>query len=180
MVAHAVWKATSLQIKLEGGRQVVSELSARLTGVAGASGKLKATHDSSGTINYDHDDPIAFGIQVTGVQFEGGVPLLKGAPDLSPSWYGAASARKAHRRKNKMRTNRSTGCSSVRKMGAHSSHCDSDDSPHDHGGHPARGGLLGSGDSEAGLINLTCHLAWCSRRTHAMWRRVHSRKPSWT
>ena len=84
MVAHAVWKATSLQIKLEGGRQVVSELSARLTGVAGASGKLKATHDSSGTINYDHDDPIAFGIQVTGVQFEGGVPLLKGAPDLSP------------------------------------------------------------------------------------------------
>jgi hypothetical protein len=79
-----VWKATSLQIKLEGGRQVVSELSARLTGVAGAFGKLNATHDSCGTIKYDRDDPIAFGIQVTGVQFEGGVPLLKGAPDLSP------------------------------------------------------------------------------------------------
>ena len=79
-----MWKATSLQIKLEGGRKVVSELSARLTGAAGASGKLNATHDSSGTIKYDRDDPIAFGIQVTGVQFEGGVPLLKGAPDLSP------------------------------------------------------------------------------------------------
>ena len=84
VVAHAVWKATSLQIKLEGGRQVVSELSARLTGVAGASGKLNATHDSRGTIKYHRDDPIAFGIQVTGVQFEGGVPLLQGAPDLSP------------------------------------------------------------------------------------------------
>jgi hypothetical protein len=84
VVAHAVWEATSLQIKLEGGSRVVSELSARLTGVAGASGGLTATHDSSGTIKYDRDDPIAFGIQVTGVQFEGGVPLLKGAPDLSP------------------------------------------------------------------------------------------------
>jgi hypothetical protein len=84
MVAHAVWEATSLQIKLEGGRQVVSELSARLTGVAGGSGTLKVTHGSSGTIKYDRDDPIAFGIQVTGVQFEGGVPLLKGAPDPSP------------------------------------------------------------------------------------------------
>lgn len=47
MVAHAVWKATSLQIKLAGGRRVVSALSARLTGVAGGSGRLKATHDSS-------------------------------------------------------------------------------------------------------------------------------------
>lgn len=84
MVAHAVWKATSLQIKLEGGRQVVSELSARLTGVAGLSGKLNATHDSSGTIKYDRDDPIVFGIQVTGVHFEDGVPLLEGAPDFSP------------------------------------------------------------------------------------------------
>jgi hypothetical protein len=84
MVAHAVWKATSLQIKLEGERQVVSELSARLTSVAGASANLKATHISGGTIKYDRDDPIAFGIQVTAVQFEGGVPLLEGAPDLSP------------------------------------------------------------------------------------------------
>ena len=84
MVAHAVWKATSIQIKLEGARRVVTELSARLTGVAGASGKLNATHDSSGTIEYDRDDPIAFGIQVTGVQFEDGVLLLKGAPDFSP------------------------------------------------------------------------------------------------
>jgi hypothetical protein len=84
MVAHAVWKAASLQIKLEGGLQVVSELSARLTGVANGSGKLKATHDSSGNIKYDRDDPIAFGIQVTGVRFEGEVPLLKGAPELSP------------------------------------------------------------------------------------------------
>jgi hypothetical protein len=84
MVAHAVWTATSLQIKLKGGSQVVGELSARLTGVAGASGKLNATHDSSGTIKYHRDDPVAFGIQVTGVQFQDGVPLLKGAPDLSP------------------------------------------------------------------------------------------------
>jgi hypothetical protein len=84
-VAHAVWEATSLQIKLEGGRQVVSDLSARLAGVASGSGKLTATHDSSGTIKYDRDEPIAFGIQVTGVQFKGGVPLLKDAPDLSPA-----------------------------------------------------------------------------------------------
>jgi hypothetical protein len=84
VVAHAVWEATSLQIKLEGGRQVVSELSGRLTGVAGASAGLKATHDSSGTIMYDRDDPITFGIQVMGVKFEDGVPLLEGAPDLSP------------------------------------------------------------------------------------------------
>lgn len=84
VVAHAVWKATSLQIKLTGGRQIVSELSARLTGVAGAVGKLNATDDSRGTIKYDREDPIAFGIQVTGVQFENGVPLLKGAPDLTP------------------------------------------------------------------------------------------------
>jgi len=84
VVAHAVWAARSLQIKLQGDRQVVSELTARLTGVTGVSGGLKATHDSSGSIKYDRDDPIAFGIQVTGVQFEGRVPLLKGAPDLSP------------------------------------------------------------------------------------------------
>jgi hypothetical protein len=84
IVAHAVWTATSLQIKLKGGRQVVGELSARLTGVAGASGKLNVTHDLSGTIKYHRDDPVAFGIQVTGVQFRDGVPLLKDAPDLSP------------------------------------------------------------------------------------------------
>jgi hypothetical protein len=84
LVAHAVWEATSLQIKLQGGREVVSELSGRLTGVAGATGKLKAAHDSSGTIKYHRDDPVAFGIQVTGVHFTDGVPLLEGAPDLSP------------------------------------------------------------------------------------------------
>jgi len=83
VVVHAVWQATSLQIKLKGGHQVVSELSARLTGVAGGSGKLKATHHTSGTIKYHRHDPIAFGVQVAGVHFEGGVPLLKGAPDMS-------------------------------------------------------------------------------------------------
>jgi hypothetical protein len=84
LVAHAVWQATSLQIKLRGNRRVVGDLSARLTGVAGASGKLSATDDSSGTVKYAHDDPITFGIQVTGVRFENGIPLLEGAPDLTP------------------------------------------------------------------------------------------------
>jgi hypothetical protein len=84
LVAHAVWTATSLQIKLEGGREAVGELSARLKGVAGATGKLKTTHDASGTIKYHRDDPVVFGIQVTAVQFKDRVPLLEGAPDLSP------------------------------------------------------------------------------------------------
>ena len=86
LVAHAVWTATSLQIKLEGGSQAVGELSTKLTGVAGASGKVDATHNSSGTIKYDRRDvPIAFGVQVTPVHFEDGFPLLKDAPDLT-SW----------------------------------------------------------------------------------------------
>jgi hypothetical protein len=84
LVAHAVWTATSLQIKLAGGSDTVGELSAKLTGVAGASGKLDAAHDSSGTIKYHRDDPVAFGVQVTRVHFEDGFPLLKDAPDLTP------------------------------------------------------------------------------------------------
>lgn len=84
LVAHAVWSATSLQIKLEGGRQAVGELSAKLTSVAGASGKLDVTHDSSGTLKYHRDDPLAFGVQVTPVNFKDGFPLLKDAPDLTP------------------------------------------------------------------------------------------------
>jgi hypothetical protein len=85
LVAHAVWSATSLQIKLGGGSKAVSELSAKLEGVAGASAKMDATHDSSGTIKYDRrDNPIAFGVQVTPVYFEDGFPLLKDAPDLTP------------------------------------------------------------------------------------------------
>jgi hypothetical protein len=84
VVAHAVWEATSLQVKLEGSSQMVGKLSASLTGVANASTGLRATRVSSGTIKYDRNEPIAFGIQVTGVRFEDGFPQLKGAPDLSP------------------------------------------------------------------------------------------------
>lgn len=84
VVAHAVWDATSLQVRLAGTSKVVTELSARLTGVAGVTTGLTASHDFSGTIRYDRAEPITFGIQVTGVEFEDGVPLLKGAPDLTP------------------------------------------------------------------------------------------------
>jgi len=84
VVAHAVWEATSLQIKLDGSGKTVGELSASLTNVAHASGGLKATHDSSGTIKYRRHEPIVFGVQVTGVGFETGTPQLKGVPDLTP------------------------------------------------------------------------------------------------
>lgn len=84
VVAHAVWEATSLQIKLDGSSKTVGELSASLTNVAHACGGLKATHDSSGTIKYHRHEPIVFGVQVTSVQFDTGIPGLKGVPDLTP------------------------------------------------------------------------------------------------
>lgn len=84
VIAHAVWEATSLQIKLDGNSKTVGELSASLTSVANTSVELKATHDSSGTIKYDRHVPIAFGVQVTGIHFENGAPQLRGVPDLTP------------------------------------------------------------------------------------------------
>lgn len=84
VVAHAVWEATSLQIKLEGSNKTVGELSTNLTGVAHVCVGLQATHDSSGTIKYHRNEPIVFGIQVTSVQFAAGIPQLKGVPDLTP------------------------------------------------------------------------------------------------
>ena len=84
VVAHAVWEATSLQIKLDGSSKTVGELSASLTSVASVRGVLKASHDSSGTIKYHRHEPIAFGVQVTAVQFDGEIPQLKSAPDLTP------------------------------------------------------------------------------------------------
>jgi len=84
VVAHAVWEATSLQIRLEGSSKTIDELSASLTGVAQAHGGLTATHNSSGTIKYHRNEPIVFGIQVTSVQFDAGIPRLKGVPDLTP------------------------------------------------------------------------------------------------
>ena len=84
VIAHAVWEATSLQIKLDGSSKTVGELSASLTNVASASVGLKAAHDSAGTIKYDRHVPIAFGVQVTGVDFDDGAPQLKGVPDLTP------------------------------------------------------------------------------------------------
>jgi hypothetical protein len=84
VVVHAVWEATSLQIKLAGSAKTVGGLVASLTNVATATVGLKASHDSSGTIKYERGEPITFGIQVTGVQFGDGIPRLEGAPDLAP------------------------------------------------------------------------------------------------
>lgn len=83
VVAHAVWEATSLQISLKGSRKTVGDLSASLVNVASGHVGLKAAHDSSGTIKYERQQPIAFGIQVTGVRFDDGAPKLEGVPDLT-------------------------------------------------------------------------------------------------
>lgn len=81
VVAHAVWEATSLQVRLMGSAEMVGDLSAGLIEVASATAGLSAAHDGSGTINYDRREPIAFGIQVTGVRFDIGSPQLEGAPE---------------------------------------------------------------------------------------------------
>jgi hypothetical protein len=83
VVAHAVWEATSLQISLKGSRKTVGDLSAGLVNVASGHVGLKAADDSSGTIKYERQQPVAFGIQVTGVRFDDGVPKLEGVPDLT-------------------------------------------------------------------------------------------------
>jgi hypothetical protein len=83
-VAHAVWDARSLQVKVEGEAKTVSELSASLTKVAKATAGLTTKRDSSGLISYDRDQPIVFGLQVTAVRFDGGVPTLDGAVDPGP------------------------------------------------------------------------------------------------
>lgn len=83
-VAHAVWDAKSLQIKVDGEAKTVSELSASLTKVAKATAGLSTKRDSSGLINYDRDQPIVFGLQVTAVRFDNGVPGLDGAIDPRP------------------------------------------------------------------------------------------------
>jgi len=84
VVAHAVWEATSLQIKLNGVSETVGELSASLTSVANTTIGLRATHDSSGSIKYELQTPIVFGIQITSVQFIDGIPQLEGAPNQTP------------------------------------------------------------------------------------------------
>jgi hypothetical protein len=83
-VAHAVWDAKSLQVKVEGEAKTVSELSASLTKVAKATAGLTTKRDSSGLITYDRDEPIVFGLQVTGVRFDDGIPRLDGAVDPGP------------------------------------------------------------------------------------------------
>jgi hypothetical protein len=83
-VAHAVWDAKSLQVKVEGEAKTVSELSASLAKVAKATAGLTTKRDSSGLISYDRDQPIVFGLQVTAVRFDDGVPGLDGAVDPGP------------------------------------------------------------------------------------------------
>jgi hypothetical protein len=84
VVAHAVWEATSLQVKIAGRGKMVSELSASLANVARGSVSLKTSQSSVGTIKYEREKPIAFGIQVTGIHFEDRIPRLEGAQELRP------------------------------------------------------------------------------------------------
>ena len=83
-VAHAVWDAKSLKVKIEGETKTVGELSASLTRVAKATVGLTTKSDSSGLISYDRDQSIVFGLQVTAVRFDDGVPGLDGAVDPGP------------------------------------------------------------------------------------------------
>jgi len=61
----------------------VSELSASLAKVAKATVGVTAKRESSGLINYDRDQPIVFGLQLTAVRFDDGVPGL-----VAPSTQG--------------------------------------------------------------------------------------------
>lgn len=83
-VAHAVWDAKSLQVKVEGEAKTVSQLSASLTKVAHATAGLTTKRDSSGLINYAREEPIVFGLQVTAMRFDNGIPKLDGAVDPGP------------------------------------------------------------------------------------------------
>ncbi len=80
-VAHAVWEATSLQVRLTGSAETVGDLSAGLIKVASATAGLSTARGASGIISYDRREPIAFGIQVTGVRFDAGSPQLEGAQE---------------------------------------------------------------------------------------------------
>jgi hypothetical protein len=83
-VAHAVWDAKSLEIKVEGEAKTVSELSASLTKVAKGTADITAKRNSSGLIKYERDEPIVFGLQVTAVRLDDGVPGLDEAADPGP------------------------------------------------------------------------------------------------
>jgi len=83
-VAHAVWDAKSLYIKVQGEKKTVSKLSASLTKVAKGAVGLTVNGSSSGLITYDRKQPIVFGLQVTAVRFDNGVPRLDGAIDPGP------------------------------------------------------------------------------------------------
>lgn len=84
VVAHAVWEAKSLHIRLGGTTKTVGELSASLAKVASGSAGLRVTDDQAGSITYRRQRPVVFGVQVTGIRFEDGVPSLEDAPDLQP------------------------------------------------------------------------------------------------
>jgi hypothetical protein len=81
LVAHAVWEATSLEVKLTGKTETTGDLAASLTKVAKASVDLREVNCTAGTVSYDRHEPIAFGIQVAAVQFDTGIPQLEGAPE---------------------------------------------------------------------------------------------------
>lgn len=84
VVAHAVWEATSLQIRLDGAGKTVGKLSATMKGVTSTTAGVTVTHDSSNTVKYCRQEPIVFGIEVTNIRFQDGVPQLKDVPDLKP------------------------------------------------------------------------------------------------
>jgi hypothetical protein len=73
--------AKSLEIKVEGEAKTVSELSASLTKVAKGTAGITAKRNSSGLIKYERDEPIVFGLQVTAVRLDDGVPVLDEAAD---------------------------------------------------------------------------------------------------
>lgn len=83
-VAHAVWDAQSIEIKMEGEAETVSELSASLTKVAKGTAGITAKRNSSGLIKYERDEPIVFGLQVTAVRLDDGIPVLDEAADPGP------------------------------------------------------------------------------------------------
>jgi len=85
VVAHAVWDAKELEVKLAGNKRTTADLSARLVALADGLVGTTAERDSSGWIRYRKRNYIAFGIQVTAVRFDGGGGLhLEGAPDPTP------------------------------------------------------------------------------------------------
>jgi hypothetical protein len=85
VVAHAVWEAKELVVKLAGNKRTTADLTARLVALADGLVGTTAERDSSGWIRYRKRNYIAFGIQVTAVRFDDGGGLhLEGAPDPTP------------------------------------------------------------------------------------------------